>query len=60
MARQARTLLLDETSFFVSSMGAAKNGSVVMAFEYFAPCFYHLDSQDETNPGDLLFLALPV
>lgn len=60
MARQARTLLLDETTFFVSSMGAAKNGSAVMAFEYFAPCFYHLDSQDETNPGDLLFLALPV
>lgn len=65
-AQQLHTLLLDETHFFVGSLGTAsvEHGvpQAVVGAEYYAPCF-DADMAKRVNgarEGDLLFLALPV
>lgn len=65
-AQQLHTLLLDETHFFVGSLGTAsmEHGvpQAVVGAEYYAPCF-DADMAKRVHgarEGDLLFLALPV
>lgn len=60
VAFQARALLVDDTTFFVGSLATTKNDSAVVAHEYFAPCFTSANNHSAANPGDLLFIALPI
>ena len=47
VALQARTLLLDDTTYFVGALGTVKNdATALVAYEYFAPCF---DSNDKST-----------
>ena len=60
VALQARTLLLDDTTYFVGALGTVKDdATALVAYEYFAPCFDSQNVKSSSNPGDLLFLALP-
>lgn len=60
VALQARTLLLDDTTYFVGALGTVKDdATALVAYEYFAPCFDSQNEKSSSNPGDLLFLALP-
>lgn len=64
-ARDVRTLLDDDTTFYVASLASVAAADAPIAqigAEYFAPCFTPAwDGWEEAgSEGDLLFLALPV
>lgn len=62
-AAQLRTILADDTTFFVGTVGSASDdGAAVIGVEYYAPCFdrHTADRTHNATSGDLLFLALPV
>lgn len=62
-AKDLRKLLVDDTTFYVASLGSvSRDGEVVIGAEYFAPCFNAslANKVDGAHEGDLLFLALPV